>query len=136
MKVIANSNHAAPDEMVRISRDRAPGVGTPVRGGATYREAHLAMEILADHGRLLSFEMVEVNPVITNTTGLRIWRLSWRVLHLERRFSNNESGCPVQVLLGREGALHLHGNGCPTLAAFLFFVARVGDPVSQLANVA
>jgi arginase len=42
----------------------APGVGTPVRGGATYREAHLAMEILADHGRLLSFEIVEVNPVI------------------------------------------------------------------------
>jgi arginase len=42
----------------------APGVGTPVRGGATYREAHLAMEILADDGRLLSFEVVEVNPVI------------------------------------------------------------------------
>jgi len=42
----------------------APGVGTPVRGGATYREAHLAMEIIADHGRLLSFEIVEVNPVI------------------------------------------------------------------------
>ena len=37
---------------------------TPVRGGATYREAHLAMEIIADHGRLLSFEIVEVNPVI------------------------------------------------------------------------
>jgi arginase len=42
----------------------APGVGTPVHGGITYREAHLAMEILADHGRLLSFETVEVNPVI------------------------------------------------------------------------
>ncbi len=42
----------------------APGVGTPVRGGATYREAHLAMEIVADHGRMLSFEVVEVNPVI------------------------------------------------------------------------
>ena len=42
----------------------APGVGTPVRGGATYREAHLAMEIIADHGRMLSFEIVEVNPVI------------------------------------------------------------------------
>ena len=47
-----------------IDPENAPGVGTPVRGGATYREAHLAMEILADHGRLLSFEMVEVNPVI------------------------------------------------------------------------
>ena len=32
--------------------------------GATYREAHLAMEIIADHGRMLSFEIVEVNPVI------------------------------------------------------------------------
>jgi arginase len=42
----------------------APGVGTPVRGGATYREAHLAMEIVADHRRMLSFEVVEVNPVI------------------------------------------------------------------------
>jgi len=47
-----------------VDPEDAPGVGTPVRGGATYREAHLAMEILADHGRLLSFEMVEVNPVI------------------------------------------------------------------------
>ena len=47
-----------------IDPEDAPGVGTPVRGGATYREAHLAMEILADHGRLLSFELVEVNPVI------------------------------------------------------------------------
>ena len=42
----------------------APGVGTPVPGGVTYREAHLAMEIIADHRRMLSFEIVEVNPVI------------------------------------------------------------------------
>jgi len=47
-----------------IDPEDAPGVGTPVRGGATYREAHLAMEILADDGRLLSFEMVEVNPIL------------------------------------------------------------------------
>jgi arginase len=51
-------------DMDWIDPEDAPGVGTPVRGGATYREAHLAMEILADHDRLLSFEMVEVNPVI------------------------------------------------------------------------
>jgi len=51
-------------DMDWIDPEEAPGVGTPVRGGATYREAHLAMEILADHGRLLSFEIVEVNPVI------------------------------------------------------------------------
>jgi len=42
----------------------APGVGTPVRGGATYREAHHAMELVCDGGRMLSMEVVEVNPVI------------------------------------------------------------------------
>ena len=42
----------------------APGVGTPVRGGATYREAHLAMELIADHGGMVSFEIVEVNPIL------------------------------------------------------------------------
>jgi arginase len=51
-------------DMDWIDPEDAPGVGTPVRGGVTYREAHLAMEILADDGRLLSFEIVEVNPVI------------------------------------------------------------------------
>jgi len=42
----------------------APGVGTPVAGGATYREGHLAMEIVADSGRLTSIDVVEVNPVL------------------------------------------------------------------------
>jgi arginase len=42
----------------------APGVGTPVRGGATYREAHLAMEMICDSRRVVSMEVVEVNPVI------------------------------------------------------------------------
>jgi arginase len=42
----------------------APGVGTPVRGGATYREAHLAMEMICDSSAMLSMEVVEVNPVI------------------------------------------------------------------------
>ncbi len=42
----------------------APGVGTPVRGGATYREAHLAMEMICDSGAMLALEAVEVNPVI------------------------------------------------------------------------
>jgi arginase len=51
-------------DMDWIDPEDAPGVGTPVRGGATYREAHLAMEIIADYGRMLSFEIVEVNPVI------------------------------------------------------------------------
>lgn len=51
-------------DMDFVDPEDAPGVGTPVRGGATYREAHLAMEIVADDGRMVSFEMVEVNPVI------------------------------------------------------------------------
>jgi arginase len=48
----------------------APGVGTPVRGGVTYREAHLALEMIADSRSMVSFELVEVNPVIDlhNTT--------------------------------------------------------------------
>ena len=51
-------------DMDWVDPEDAPGVGTPVRGGATYREAHLAMEIIADHGRMVGFEIVEVNPVI------------------------------------------------------------------------
>src|SRR3954464_14247218 len=51
-------------DMDWIDPEDAPGVGTPVRGGASYREAHLAMEIISDHGRMASFEIVEVNPVI------------------------------------------------------------------------
>ena len=51
-------------DMDWIDPEDAPGVGTPVWGGATYREAHLAMEIISDHGRMLSMEIVEVNPVI------------------------------------------------------------------------
>src|SRR4051794_7711810 len=42
----------------------APGVGTPVRGGATYREAHLALEMICDSRHMVSMEVVEVNPVI------------------------------------------------------------------------
>jgi arginase len=47
-----------------VDPTQAPGVGTPVRGGLTYREAHLAMELLADSGRLCSIDVVEVNPVL------------------------------------------------------------------------
>lgn len=51
-------------DMDAVDPDEAPGVGTPVRGGMTYREAHLAMEIVCDSGRLISMELVEVNPVL------------------------------------------------------------------------
>ncbi|HJY85416.1 MAG TPA: arginase [Candidatus Acidoferrales bacterium] len=42
----------------------APGVATPIRGGVTYREAHLAMEMIADSKAMVSFEVVEINPII------------------------------------------------------------------------
>ena len=42
----------------------APGVGTPVRGGATYREAQLAMEMLSDTGKIVGLDIVETNPVL------------------------------------------------------------------------
>ncbi len=42
----------------------APGVGTPVKGGLNYREAHMVMEVLADSGKLRALDMVEVNPTL------------------------------------------------------------------------
>ena len=51
-------------DMDFVDPQDAPGVGTPVRGGATYREAHLAMEMICDSGQMVSMEVVEVNPVI------------------------------------------------------------------------
>ena len=42
----------------------APGVGTPVKGGLDYREAHLLMEMLSDSGAMTSLEMVEANPIL------------------------------------------------------------------------
>jgi len=44
----------------------APGVGTPVKGGLDYREAHLIMEMLAESNRVTSLELVEVNPILDN----------------------------------------------------------------------
>jgi arginase len=51
-------------DMDGIDPSVAPGTGTPVRGGLSYREAHLAMEMLAESGRLGSIEMVEINPIL------------------------------------------------------------------------
>ena len=42
----------------------APGVGTPVKGGLDYREAHMLMEIIADSGLLRALDLVEVNPIL------------------------------------------------------------------------
>jgi arginase len=51
-------------DMDVIDPEEAPGVGTAVPGGMTYREAHLAMEMLADTGKVIGLDLVEVNPVL------------------------------------------------------------------------
>ena len=59
-------------DMDFVDPSDAPGVGTPVRGGVTYREAHLALEMIADSRSMVSLELVEINPVIDlhNTTAI------------------------------------------------------------------
>jgi arginase len=63
--------HVGGEGFVHLSLDMdvldpevAPGVGTPVRGGLSYREAHLAMELVAESGLVGSLEVVEVNPIL------------------------------------------------------------------------
>jgi arginase len=58
-------------DMDVVDPDYAPGVGTPVRGGLSYREAHLAMETVASSGHIDSMDVVEVNPILDreNATG-------------------------------------------------------------------
>ena len=58
-------------DMDAVDPDYAPGVGTPVRGGLSYREAHLALETVAEYGRTDSMDVVEVNPILDreNATG-------------------------------------------------------------------
>jgi arginase len=58
-----NGIHVSFD-MDIVDPTEAPGVGTPVPGGVTYREAHLAMELVAESGRLIALDVVEVNPIL------------------------------------------------------------------------
>ncbi len=51
-------------DMDALDPVEAPGVGTPVPGGISYREAHLLMEILADSGKIVSMDLVEINPIL------------------------------------------------------------------------
>ncbi|MCK5100052.1 MAG: arginase, partial [Desulfobacteraceae bacterium] len=53
-------------DMDALDSIEVPGVGTPVAGGLTYREAHLLMEILSDTGKLGSMDLVELNPILDN----------------------------------------------------------------------
>jgi arginase len=60
----------------------APGVGTPVAGGISFREAHLTMELLAESGRLAGLDLVEVNPILDreNSTAQLAAGLAWSAL--------------------------------------------------------
>lgn len=60
----ASGGFAVTFDVDMIDPRFAPGSGTLVRGGATYREAHLALEVIAEHGGMRSFEIVEVNPML------------------------------------------------------------------------
>jgi arginase len=51
-------------DMDALDPRHAPGVGTPVAGGLTYREAHLVCEVIAETGKLIGMELVEVNPIL------------------------------------------------------------------------
>jgi arginase len=51
-----------------LDPEDAPGTGTPVRGGITYREAHLAMEMLSDRAQVVAIDLVEVNRSSTPRT--------------------------------------------------------------------
>jgi arginase len=51
-------------DMDALDPRHAPGVGTPVAGGLTFREAHLACEVIAETGKLIGMELVEVNPIL------------------------------------------------------------------------
>jgi arginase len=63
----------------------APGVGTPVKGGLDYREAHMVMEMIADSGRLLALDLVEVNPIldVQNQTAVLAAELAQSALGLK-----------------------------------------------------
>jgi arginase len=60
----ASGRYAVTFDVDMIDPRFAPGSGTLVRGGATYREAHLALETIAERGGMVSFEIVEVNPML------------------------------------------------------------------------
>ncbi len=70
-RVMQQALEITNDSPIHLSLDldaldpqEAPGVGTPVRGGLSYREAHLVMEHICDSGRLISMDVVEVNPLL------------------------------------------------------------------------
>ena len=64
-RVTAGTDHVHVSfDLDAVDPTVAPGVGTPVKGGLDYREAHLILELLHDSGVMRSLELVEVNPIL------------------------------------------------------------------------
>ena len=72
-------------DMDSVDPHEAPGVGTPVKGGFTYREAHLAMEIICDSDAMVGLEVVEVNPVIDEANRTAIFSVELVMSSLGKR---------------------------------------------------
>jgi arginase len=72
-------------DMDSVDPHEAPGVGTPVKGGFTYREAHLAMEVICDCDCMVGLEMVEVNPVIDEANRTAIFSVELVMSALGKR---------------------------------------------------
>ena len=88
-------------DMDFVDPAHAPGVGTPVRGGVTYREAHLAMEMICDSGKMVSMEVVEVNPVIDEVN--RTADLAVELVDVGTRKANSMKLRVAVVYGGRSG---------------------------------
>jgi arginase len=67
LRVVSNGTNGGfhvSFDMDVVDPSEAPGVGTPVHGGITYREAHMALELVAENGKMVSLDFVEVNPIL------------------------------------------------------------------------
>src|SRR6185503_15809990 len=89
-------------DMDVVDPEDAPGTGTPVWGGITYREAHLAMELLSDRANIVAVDLVEVNPVLDtqNMTGILAAELAQGLLG-KRILSPPPGAPPDECLAGK-----------------------------------
>jgi arginase len=77
-------------DMDSLDPRHAPGVGTPVTGGLTYREAHLACELAAETGRLIGMDLVEVNPILDVQNATAALAVELALSGLGRRIWNDQ----------------------------------------------
>jgi hypothetical protein len=102
----------------------APGVGTAVRGGLTYREAHLAMELVAESGLLSCLEIVEVNPILDrqNATAALAVELGCQRLWGDNAVTAHASPSSTPTMPGRPRLLLVSSRG-PRCAALVCLIA-------------